>query len=139
MRKFTIDDINIIYEDNHVIVVVKPQNMPVCPDGSGDIDLLTLLKEYIKDKYDKKGEAFLGLVHVWTGPPGMIFARTTKAAKRLSEQLRSGDLEKRYLPLCTAFPKKSRASLCITLSRILPKYGVYRTQATEGAKSRSAI
>ena len=137
MRKFTIDDINIIYEDNHVIVVVKPQNMPVCPDGSGDIDLLTLLKEYIKDKYDKKGEAFLGLVHRLDRPTGgvMIFARTTKAAKRLSEQLRSGDLEKRYFTVVHGIPKEKQGELVHYLIKNPSKNMVYTVpMATEGAK-----
>ena len=50
---FTIDDVNILYEDNHVIVAVKPQNMPSVPDESGDADMYTVLKEYIKQKENK--------------------------------------------------------------------------------------
>ncbi|MFW5780914.1 MAG: pseudouridine synthase, partial [Bacillota bacterium] len=72
MRNFEIEDINIIFEDNHIIVVVKPQNMPVCPDASGDKDLLSLLKEYLKKKYDKKGDAFLGMIHRLDRPTGGV-------------------------------------------------------------------
>ncbi|MBQ8505479.1 MAG: RNA pseudouridine synthase, partial [Clostridia bacterium] len=57
------DDVTILHEDNSVLVVVKPQNIPSQGDSSGDKDLLTLLKEYIKEKYNKPGNVYLGLVH----------------------------------------------------------------------------
>ncbi|MBO4306081.1 MAG: RNA pseudouridine synthase, partial [Clostridia bacterium] len=68
----------ILYEDNHIIVVVKPVNVPVQADETGDLDLLTDLKAYIKQKYSKPGEVFLGLVHRLDRPVGgvMVFART---------------------------------------------------------------
>ena len=56
-------DLNIIYEDNHVIVVEKPVNIPSQGDKTGDLDMLTIIKEYLKEKYHKLGEAYLGLVH----------------------------------------------------------------------------
>ena len=79
---------NIIYEDNHLLVVEKPPNMPVQEDASGDIDLLRTLKAYIKEKYNKPGDVYLGLVHRLDRPVGgvMVFARTSKAAARLSAQ-----------------------------------------------------
>ena len=79
---------NILYEDNHIIVAVKPVNVPVQADESGDIDMLTQLKAYIKEKYSKPGEVFLGLVHRLDRPVGgvMVFARTSKAASRLMPQ-----------------------------------------------------
>ena len=100
MENKTIDynDINIVYEDNHLLVAVKPQNVPVAADSSGDDDLLNALKRYLKDKYDKPGEAYLGLVHRLDRPTGgvMVFAKTSKAAARLQESIKSGDFEKKY-------------------------------------------
>ena len=90
--------IKILYEDNHVLVVVKPINMPVCEDSSGDLDLLSYLKNYLKEKYNKPGNVYLGLVHRLDRPVGgvMVFAKTSKAASRLSEQVRVGNVCKRY-------------------------------------------
>lgn len=90
--------INIIFEDNHLLVVEKPINIPVCGDSSGDMDLLSILKKYIKDKYNKPGNVYLGLVHRLDRPVGgaMVFAKTSKAASRLSEQVRNNELEKIY-------------------------------------------
>ena len=90
--------INIIYEDNHLLVVEKPINIPVQADSSNDKDLLTLLKEYIKEKYNKLGNVYLGLVHRLDRPVGgiMVFAKTSKAASRLSEQVRTNKLKKTY-------------------------------------------
>ena len=90
--------IKILYEDNHVLVVVKPINMPVCSDSSGDVDLLSYLKSYLKEKYNKPGNVYLGLIHRLDRPVGgvMVFAKTSKAASRLSEQVRTGKVNKRY-------------------------------------------
>ena len=91
--------INVLYEDNHLLVVEKPINMPVCEDESKDKDLLSLLKEYVKVKYNKPGEVYLGLVHRLDRPVGgvMVFARTSKAAARLSKQVMDRELDKIYL------------------------------------------
>ena len=90
--------IKILYEDNHVLVVVKPVNMPVCEDSSGDLDLLNYLKNYLKEKYNKPGNVYLGLIHRLDRPVGgvMVFAKTSKAASRLSDQVRTGKVSKRY-------------------------------------------
>ena len=90
--------IKILYEDNHVLVVVKPINMPVCEDSSKDLDLLTYLKNYLKEKYNKPGNVYLGLIHRLDRPVGgvMVFAKTSKAASRLSDQVRTGKVNKRY-------------------------------------------
>ena len=90
--------INIIYEDNHLLVVEKPINIPVQEDNSKDKDLLTMLKEYIKEKYNKPGNVYLGLVHRLDRPTGgiMVFAKTSKCASRLSEQIRTNQMKKEY-------------------------------------------
>ena len=90
--------INIIYEDNHLLVVEKPINIPVCEDESKDIDLLNILKQYLKEKYNKPGNVYLGLVHRLDRPVGgiMVFAKTSKAASRLSNQVREKKLNKTY-------------------------------------------
>ncbi len=97
---------NILYEDNHLLVVEKPVNMPVQADSSGDADLLSLLKAYIKQKYNKPGEAFLGLVHRLDRPVGgvMVFARTSKAASRLAAQFGGNGAQKRYAALTRGSP-----------------------------------
>lgn len=89
----------ILYEDNHLLVVVKPPNVPVNPDRSRDPDLLQMLKADIKKRYHKPGNVYLGLVHRLDRPAAgvMVFARTSKAASRLSQQLRSGGFRKSYL------------------------------------------
>lgn len=90
--------INIIYEDNHLLVVEKPINIPTQEDNTKDKDLLTILKEYIKEKYNKPGNVYLGLVHRLDRPVGgiIVFARTSKAASRLSEQVRNKTFKKTY-------------------------------------------
>ena len=90
---------NIIYEDNHIIVVEKPVNVPSQADNTGDKDMLTLIKDYIKEKYNKPGNVYLGLVHRLDRPVGgiMVFAKTSKAASRLSESIRTNEMHKTYL------------------------------------------
>ena len=99
--------LTILYEDNHLIVVLKPQNVPSQGDSTGDKDLLSMVKDYIKETYDKKGEAFAGLVHRLDRPTGgvMVFAKTSKAAARLSEQIKDGSFEKRYLSVVVGTPR----------------------------------
>ena len=98
---FDINDLNIIYEDNHIIVVVKPVGIPVQQDKSGDIDMLTIIKKYIKKKYNKPGEVYLGLVHRLDRMVGgvMVFAKTSKAASRISNYIREKNFKKRYLAI----------------------------------------
>ncbi len=102
----------ILYEDNHLLVVEKPVNVPAQADSSGDADLLSQCKAYIKEKYEKPGEVYLGLVHRLDRPVGgiMVFARTSKAAARLTEQFASRTAKKRYAALVEGAPK-ARARL----------------------------
>lgn len=96
----------ILYEDNHLLVAIKPHMVPSQADASGDPDMLTLLKAYIKEKYQKPGEVYLGLVHRLDRPAGgvMVFARTSKAAARLAAQMQEGRFQKTYLAVVTGNP-----------------------------------
>jgi len=106
MEKY--QNINILYEDNHLLVVVKPANTPVCPDASKDYDLLSMLKEYLKEKYNKPGNVYLGLVHRLDRPVYgiMVFAKTSKAAQRLSKQIAKGEFIKTYYAIVEGVLKK---------------------------------
>ena len=108
MEKF-----NIIYEDNHIIVVEKPVNIPSQGDKTGDIDMLTLIKQYIKEKYNKPGDVYLGLVHRLDRPLGgvMVFAKTSKAASRLSEQVRTKEFKKKYIVVINGRMEEQRGTL----------------------------
>ncbi|MBR3274505.1 MAG: RluA family pseudouridine synthase [Clostridia bacterium] len=92
-------DIGVLYEDNHLLAVVKPPNLPVQADSSGDDDLLSIMKGYIGNKYQKPGNVYLGLVHRLDRPVGgvMVLARTSKAAARLSAAFAAHEQDKRYL------------------------------------------
>ena len=91
--------VGIVYEDNHLLVVVKPPNMPTQADASGDPDLHSTMKQYIAEKYQKPGAVYLGLVHRLDRPVGglVVLARTSKAADRLSEQVRQKTLARQYV------------------------------------------
>ena len=93
------ENLNIIFEDNHVIVVEKIVNIPSQGDKTGDEDMLSIIKKYIKEKYNKPGDVYLGLVHRLDRPVGgvMVFAKTSKSASRLSEQVRNKTMKKKYL------------------------------------------
>lgn len=90
--------INVIYEDNHIIVVEKKPNILVQKDNTNDICLMDLIKDYLKTKYNKPGNVYLGLVHRLDRPVGgiMVFAKTSKAASRLSDTIRKHELKKTY-------------------------------------------
>ncbi len=103
-------DLKIFYEDNHLIVVQKPHNIPSQADKTGDEDMLTIVKNYLKQKYNKPGQVYLGLVHRLDRPTGgiMVFAKTSKAAARLSEQIRNKEMKKKYLATCDGKLEKSQ-------------------------------
>ena len=105
--------LKVIYEDNHIIVVEKPVNIPSQGDKTGDIDMLTIIKEYIKEKYNKPGNVYLGLIHRLDRPVGgvMVFAKTSKAAARLSEQVREKEFQKSYLVIVDGKMEKEKETL----------------------------
>lgn len=132
-----IDDLIVMYEDNHIIVVMKPHNIPSCEDETGDVNMLSLIKEYVKRKENKAGEAYIGLIHRLDRPTGgvMVFAKTSKAAARLSAQMQEGLFEKRYLAVLTAIPKTANAELTNYLKKNAVNNMVYVCGATvDGAK-----
>ena len=107
------NSLNILYEDNHLIVVEKKPNILSQSDITGDIDLLTMVKEYIKKKYNKPGNVYLGLVHRLDRPVGgiMVFAKTSKAAKRLNEEIKKHEFNKTYVAILDGILKKEKGKL----------------------------
>ena len=131
------EDLIILHEDNHIIVVLKPQNIPSCEDESKDPDMLTIIKESIRTTYNKTGNVYLGLVHRLDRPTGgvMVFAKSSKAAARLSEQLREGDFEKRYFAVLAGIPKEDKATLTHYMKKNAVNNMVYVCPSTvAGAK-----
>src|SRR5690554_4552343 len=106
-------NIQILYEDNHLLVVVKPPNLLSQGDITGDPDLLTLMKGYLKEKYEKPGNVYLGLVHRLDRPAGgvMVFAKTSKSAGRLSDQIRTHHVRKHYYAVIHGQPESMSGSL----------------------------
>src|SRR6266853_641453 len=90
--------LEVLYEDNHCVVVMKPARVLTAGDSTGDVSLLDMVRDYLKDKYHKPGNVFVGLVHRLDRPVSgvVLFARTSKAAARLSEQFREGTVTKVY-------------------------------------------
>lgn len=113
IKEFYLMDISILYEDNHLLVIEKPINIPVQEDRSGDDDLLSLLKADIKIREQKPGNVFLGLVHRLDRPVGgvMVFAKTSKAASRLSDAIRKNEFERSYLAVVRGRPKHTSGRL----------------------------
>jgi len=127
----------IIYEDNHIIVVIKPQNISVQEDESKDIDMLTIIKNFIKERDKKPGNVFLGLVHRLDRPTGgvMVFAKTSKAASRLTEQLKAKKLKKKYFCVINGRPQLVRDRLVTYLKKNEKTNTVnICTQLEEGSK-----
>ena len=114
----------ILYEDNHILVVMKEQNLASCPDESKDVNLLDLLKDYLKRTYGKPGNVYLGLVHRLDRPTGgvMVFAKTSKAAAR-------------YLAVLGGVPEPENGKLVNWLKKNAVNNMVYlSTEGTDGAK-----
>ena len=131
------EEFPILYEDNHLIVTVKPQNLASCPDASGDNNALDAVKDYLRTTYEKKGNVYTGLVHRLDRPTGgvMVFAKTSKAAGRLSEQMRTGDFDKRYLTVLVGTPSPESGRLTGYLKKNTVNNMVYLCpQGTDGAR-----
>ena len=113
-------DLEVIYEDNHIIVVKKQPNIPSQADKTEDMDMLTLIKQYIKEKYDKPGNVYLGLVHRLDRPVGgvMVFAKTSKAASRLSKQVSERNFSKKYYAVVSGKMENTEGKFVDKLKRL---------------------
>lgn len=127
------DNLIILHEDNHIIVVLKPQNVPSCEDASKDRDMLTIIKDYIREKYHKTGNVYLGLVHRLDRPTGgiMVYAKSSKAAARLSEQIKNGDFEKKYFAVLVGKPREEQGTLTNYMKKNSVNNMVYVCAPTE--------
>lgn len=128
--------IHVLYEDNHVLCVEKPVNVPVNEDESHDPDLLSMCKQYLKEKYNKPGNVYLGLVHRLDRPVGgvMVFAKTSKAASRLSEAVRTHAVSKEYLAVLDGHLKNKSDILTDYLLKDHRTNMVRTTDAQHGKK-----
>lgn len=132
--------LSILYEDNHLLFVEKPVNMPVQEDRSQDLDLLSVIKADIKKRYNKPGNVYVGLVHRLDRPVGgaMVFAKTSKAASRLSDSIRRQKMEKKYLAVVRGKPEKEFARLEDYLVKDKQKNMVY-TAKPSNKEAKKAI
>ncbi len=130
------NDLKILYEDNSVIVVVKPKGILSQSDITNEKDMLTILKEYIKEKYQKPGNVYLGLVHRLDKPVGgvMVFARNSKSASRLSEQIRKGQMQKYYYAVIHGIIQKKEGILIDKIEKIDNKRVLLNTKNGKEAK-----
>ena len=112
--------LNVLYEDNHIIVVEKPVNVLSQGDNTGDISLLDMVKEYVKEKYNKPGNVYIGLVHRLDRPVGgiMVFARTSKAASRLSKMVSEHNFAKKYYAIVSGKLEKDSGTFIDYLKRL---------------------
>ena len=103
----------ILYEDNHIIVVYKFSGILSQSDSTKDLDMVSIVKTYLKDRYHKPGNVYLGLVHRLDRPVKgvMVFAKTSKAAARLSEQIRNGQMHKKYYAVVEGILKEKEGIL----------------------------
>src|SRR5690625_5150084 len=132
--------IPILFEDNHLLVVEKPVNIPVQADQSNDEDLLSLLKNDIKVRFQKPGNVYLGLVHRLDRPVGgvMVFAKTSKAASRLSDVIRRNQLNRSYVAIVRGVPKQRKGKLVNYLYKDRKKNRVF-TVSEDHQQGKKAI
>ncbi len=109
----------VIYEDNHLLIVSKRPGEIVQGDKTGDIPMVESLKLYLKEKYNKPGNVFLGLVHRLDRPVGglVIFAKTSKALSRMTQMFAKSEVQKSYLAIVTDKPQEAQARLTHYLVR----------------------
>ncbi len=129
------NDLKILYEDNHIIVVLKPVNILSQSDITGDIDMLSLIKKYLKEKYHKPGNVYLGLVHRLDRMVGgiMVFAKTSKAASRLFSSIKNNEFSKKYLAVCHG--KVDKSGIFIDYLEKKDNYSTFVTDKEHGKLS----
>ena len=128
--------LNVLYEDNHIIVVVKPYNVLSQGDSTGDASIMDMVKDYIKKKYNKPGNVYLGLVHRLDRPVGgiMVFARSSKAASRLCKAFNEHKIVKKYLAIVKGKVENSGEYI-----DYLSKDGDGKAYVTDESKGKKAI
>lgn len=106
-------DLQILYEDNHLIAINKPSGVLVQPDKNDSVALETVVKEYIRNKYNKPGEVFLGVCHRIDRPVSgvVVLARTSKALVRLNDMFKSREVKKTYWAVVANMPSEQSAHL----------------------------
>ena len=134
-------EISILYEDNHLLIVEKPVNIPVQQDRSQDMDLLSLLKKDLKERYKKPGNVYLGLVHRLDRPVGgvILFAKTSKAASRMSNIIREHKLERIYLAVTRGIVIEQKQKLIHYLVKDRKKNQVYAVPKTNKQAKKSIL
>lgn len=119
-----------LYEDNHIIVVIKPPKVPSQKDKSGDVDMLTLISEHIKKQYPNVNKPYVGVIHRLDRPVGgvMVYAKTKYANAKLSEQIRNKIIKKEYLTVICGKPDNNTGRIVDYLlkqrnnvSKVVPK------------------
>mgnify|MGYP001276659100 CR=1 FL=1 len=113
-------NLKVLYEDNHIIAVVKPACVLTQGDGSGEKNLIDIVKDYLKEKYKKPGNVFLGLVHRLDKPVQgiVLFGKTSKGAARLSEQFRNHTIQKTYHAIVLGKVKEKKGELKEKINKI---------------------
>lgn len=121
-------DLNVLYSDNHLLAVAKPAGMPCVPDESGDESLLDLGREWVRVEFNKPGNVFLGVVHRLDRPVSgvVLFARTSKAASRLTDQFKARTTVKRYLGVVQGRPVEDKGELHQWLEKLPDRNRVIR-------------
>ncbi|HLU21195.1 MAG TPA: RluA family pseudouridine synthase [Bacillaceae bacterium] len=134
-------NVPVLFEDNHLLFVEKPVNVPVQEDSSRDMDLLTFLKEDIKIRYNKPGNVYLGLLHRLDRPVGgvMVFAKTSKAASRLSDAFRTHSVTRKYLAVVRGKLPKKQDVLVDYLVKDAKKNMVYSVESTHKQAKKAIL
>jgi 23S rRNA pseudouridine1911/1915/1917 synthase len=132
--------LEVLFADNHLLAVAKPAGLPVVPDSSGDESLYDQAREWIRREYAKPGEVFLGVVHRLDRPVSgvVLFARTSKAASRLSEQFRSHSVRKLYFGVSASAPRASEGELVQWLTKDEAR-NVVSASSTERSGSQRSV
>lgn len=129
--------LEVLYEDNHIVVVLKPANVLSQSDITEDLDMLNIVKQYVKKKYQKPGNVYIGLVHRLDRPVGgiMVFARTSKAAARLSDSIRNHTFRKKYLAVVHGILLEKSGTLIDDLEKRVDGM----TQVVDDGKGKKSI
>jgi 23S rRNA pseudouridine1911/1915/1917 synthase len=136
----TKENLQVLFEDNHIVIVNKRAGDITQGDKTGDKPLSEVVKEYIKDKYNKPGDVFLGVVHRLDRPTSgiIIFARTSKSLERLNKMLRDKTIHKTYWAVVKNHPKKEKDTL-INYLRKNPKNNKSKAYTKEIEGSKKAV